>query len=187
MSRPRRPTRLAARCPPPAATAPRSAARPATTATSSAATAAAARAPWSRVTPAWGRRPASARRPAATASSRAPKAATTAPPTNGDGCSSTCTVETGYHCSGAPSICTPLLEFDYYKTITSIERRSGRRRRPPTLSNYPDAVQRDRQQPQDASRHGGRVRSSNGYDIIFRGLDTTTCGGPTACTLLARD
>ena len=26
----------------------------------------------------------------------------------GDGCSSTCTIETGYSCSGNPSVCTPI-------------------------------------------------------------------------------
>ena len=27
---------------------------------------------------------------------------------NGDGCSSTCTIETGYSCSGSPSVCSPI-------------------------------------------------------------------------------
>ena len=46
--------------------------------------------------------------------------------TSGNGCSATCTVETTYHCSGSPSTCTVAL-FDYYKTITMIERRSATR------------------------------------------------------------
>jgi len=31
--------------------------------------------------------------------------------------------------------------------------------------------------------NGGNVTSSNGYDIIFRGEDVTTCGGPASCRL----
>jgi len=31
--------------------------------------------------------------------------------------------------------------------------------------------------------NGGRVTSSNGYDIIFRAYDSATCGGPSVCTL----
>jgi len=31
--------------------------------------------------------------------------------------------------------------------------------------------------------NGGNVTSSNGYDIIFRGEDVTTCGGPATCRL----
>jgi hypothetical protein len=30
---------------------------------------------------------------------------------------------------------------------------------------------------------GGKVTDTSGDDIIFRGLDTTTCGGPSSCTL----
>jgi len=30
---------------------------------------------------------------------------------------------------------------------------------------------------------GGSVQSVNGYDIVFRGQDTTTCGGPANCML----
>ena len=30
---------------------------------------------------------------------------------------------------------------------------------------------------------GGRVQNANGYDIIFRAMDTTTCGGTAPCTL----
>jgi hypothetical protein len=33
------------------------------------------------------------------------------------------------------------------------------------------------------SAHGGGVQNANGYDIIFMGLDSTTCNGPSSCTL----
>ena len=45
----------------------------------------------------------------------------------------------------------------------------------------PGPDQRHRQQPQDGRQRWPR-RNTNGYDIVFRGLDATTCGGPTACT-----
>ncbi len=52
---------------------------------------------------------------------------------------------------------------------------------PTTLTNYPVLIS-----VTDSSlktlANGGRVRNTNGYDIVFRGLDTTTCGGPSACT-----
>ena len=31
--------------------------------------------------------------------------------------------------------------------------------------------------------HSGHVTSANGYDIMFRGVDNTTCGGANSCTL----
>ena len=31
--------------------------------------------------------------------------------------------------------------------------------------------------------NGGRVRNASAHDLIFRGVDTTTCGGPVACTM----
>ncbi len=100
--------------------------------------------------------------------------------TNGDGCSSTCTIESGYRCTGAPSTCS-LATFGYYKTITVDRTKVGTASAPTTLTNYPmlfsvtDTSLR-------TTGNGGRVRSTNGYDIIFRGVDSTTCGGPTACT-----
>ncbi|MES1164874.1 MAG: LamG-like jellyroll fold domain-containing protein, partial [Verrucomicrobiota bacterium] len=100
--------------------------------------------------------------------------------TNGDGCSSTCTVESLYHCTGSPSVCA-FAQFDYYKTITVDRTKVGTASSPTTLTNYPVLIS-----VTDSSlrtlANGGRVRNTNGYDIVFRGLDTTTCGGPTACT-----
>ncbi len=100
---------------------------------------------------------------------------------SGDGCSSTCTVESGYHCSGTPSVCTAASEFSYYKTISVDRTKVGTASGPTTLSNYPFLFS-----VTDSSlmtvANGGRVQSANGYDIIFRGIDATTCGGTTACT-----
>ncbi len=31
--------------------------------------------------------------------------------------------------------------------------------------------------------NGGQVQSANGYDIVFRGQDATTCDGPATCML----
>ncbi|HZL19766.1 MAG TPA: C25 family cysteine peptidase, partial [Polyangia bacterium] len=99
---------------------------------------------------------------------------------NGDGCSSTCTVESAYHCSGSPSVCVIAL-FNYYKTIAVDRTKVGTASAPTTLTNYPMLFS-----VTDASlktvANGGRVQSSNGYDIIFRGIDSTTCGGTSACT-----
>ena len=87
-----------------------------------------------------------------------------------------------YHCSGSPSTCTLAL-FDYYKIDhdRSDEGRNGVAA-PTTLSNYP--VLFSVTDPALArTTSGGHVRNANGYDIIFRGLDTVTCGGPSVCTL----
>ncbi len=101
--------------------------------------------------------------------------------TNGDGCSATCTVESGYHCSGSPSVCTNGL-FGYYKTITIDRTKVGTASAPTTLSNYP-VLFSVTDSSLSTTGNGGRVRSSSGYDIIFRGTDTTTCGGPSYCDL----
>jgi len=100
--------------------------------------------------------------------------------TNGNGCSSTCTVETGFHCSGSPSTCTTAL-FEFYKTITIDRTKVGTASAPTTLSNYPVLISIT--DTALALRNTGHVRSSSGYDIIFRGLDSVTCGGPSVCTL----
>ena len=100
--------------------------------------------------------------------------------TNGDGCSSTCAIETAYHCMGTPSVCV-FARFDFYKPITINKAQVGGGSAPATLSNYPILFS-----VTDASlkttTNLGHVRNANGYDIIFRGEDATTCGGPTACT-----
>ncbi len=100
--------------------------------------------------------------------------------TNGDGCSSTCTVESSYHCSGSPSVCG-LGTFNYYKTITVDRTKVGTASSPTTLTNYPVLISVTDSSLKTVA-NGGRVLNTNGYDIVFRGLDTTTCGGPTACT-----
>jgi cysteine-rich repeat protein len=101
---------------------------------------------------------------------------------NGNGCSSTCTVEAGYHCSGAPSVCTgAAAEFSYYKTISVDRTKVGTASAPTTLSNYPMLFSVTDSSLKTVA-NGGRVQSSKGYDIIFRGTDATTCGGTTACT-----
>jgi MYXO-CTERM domain-containing protein len=100
--------------------------------------------------------------------------------TSGNGCSATCTVETGYHCSGSPSTCTTAL-FEYYKTITIDRTKVGTASAPTTLSNYPVLISiTDTALAQQTTGH---VRSASGYDIIFRGLDSVTCGGPSVCTM----
>ena len=106
-----------------------------------------------------------------------PRAATTAAPRSGDGCSATCTVETGYHCSGVAQ----RLHASRCSTTTrrspSIGRRSEPSRRPRRSTNYPvlfsvtDPSLR-------AIANGGHVRNANGYDIIFRGLDTVDLRRP---------
>ena len=102
---------------------------------------------------------------------------------NGDGCSSTCTVESGYHCGGVPSVCASSApaEFSYYKTISVDRTKVGTASAPPTLSNYPFLFSMTDSSLMTVT-NGGRVQSPSGYDIIFRGIDATTCGGPTACT-----
>ncbi|HVX97880.1 MAG TPA: C25 family cysteine peptidase [Polyangia bacterium] len=97
---------------------------------------------------------------------------------NGDGCSSTCTVESLYHCAGSPSTCT-FAQFAYYKTITIDRMQVGTASAPTTLSNYPMLISVTDTSLKSVA-NGGRVRSANGYDIIFRG-DMTTCG-VLACT-----
>ncbi len=100
---------------------------------------------------------------------------------NGDGCSSTCTVESGYFCSGSPSVCTAAAEFSFYKTISIDRTKVGTASAPTTLSNYPFLFSVFDSSLKTVA-NGGRVQSANGYDIIFRGIDATTCGGTTACT-----
>jgi cysteine-rich repeat protein len=97
---------------------------------------------------------------------------------NGDGCSSICTVESLYHCAGSPSTCT-FAQFAYYKAITIDRTQVGTASAPTTLSNYPMLVSVTDTSLKSVA-NGGRVRSANGYDIIFRG-DMTTCG-VRACT-----
>ena len=99
---------------------------------------------------------------------------------SGDGCSSTCTIESTYNCSGSPSVCV-LANFNYYKTITVDRTKVGTASSPTTLSNYPMLFSVTDTSLRTVS-NGGRVQSSNGYDIIFRGIDSTTCGGTSACT-----
>jgi cysteine-rich repeat protein len=101
---------------------------------------------------------------------------------NGDGCSSTCQVEAGYFCSGSPSVCTgAAAEFSYYKTISVDRTKVGTASAPTTLSNYPFLFSVTDSSLKTVA-NGGRVQSANGYDIIFRGVDATTCGGTTTCT-----
>jgi len=101
--------------------------------------------------------------------------------TSGDGCT-TCTVDAAYGCTGTmPSVCT-FARFDYYKTITIDRTRVGTASSPTTLSSYPMLFS-----VTDTSlrtiANGGRVRNANAHDVIFRAVDTTTCGGPVACTM----
>ncbi|HVT08599.1 MAG TPA: LamG-like jellyroll fold domain-containing protein, partial [Polyangia bacterium] len=100
--------------------------------------------------------------------------------TNGDGCSSTCTVESLYHCSGSPSVCS-FAQFEYYKNITVDRTKVGTASSPTTLSNYPLLISVTDSSLRTVA-NGGRVRNANGYDIVFRGSDATTCGGPSVCT-----
>ena len=105
--------------------------------------------------------------------------------TNGDGCNSICNVEGLYHCTQAsPSICV-FAEFDYYKTITVNKGQVGTPTGAPTLSNYPVLFSVVNDASLKSTTNGGRVRDTmNGNDIIFQGVDTTTCGGPKACQLI---
>jgi cysteine-rich repeat protein len=101
--------------------------------------------------------------------------------TSGDGCTA-CTVDAAYFCTGtAPSMCT-FARFDYYKTITIDRTKVGTAASPTTLSSYPMLFS-----VTDTSlrtiANGGRVRNASAHDLIFRAVDTTTCGGPVACTM----
>ncbi len=99
---------------------------------------------------------------------------------NGDGCSSTCTVETAYSCTGAPSVCK-FGRFDYYKTIVVDRTKVGTASAPATLANYPILFSVTDPSLRTIA-NGGRMRDANAYDMVFRGLDTTACGGPGLCT-----
>ena len=119
--------------------------------------------------------------PAATASRPGREACDDGNGTSGDGCSA-CTVDAAYSCTGTtPSVCT-FARFDYYKTITIDRTKVGTASSPTTLSSYPMLFS-----VTDTSlrtiANGGRVRNANAHDLIFRAVDTTTCGGPTACTM----
>jgi cysteine-rich repeat protein len=100
--------------------------------------------------------------------------------TNGDGCSSTCTVESGYACTGSPSVCRVPM-FNYLKSITIDRTKVGTASAPATLTNYPFLFDITDTSLRTIG-NGGRVSSSFGYDIVFRGLDAATCGGPSNCT-----
>jgi cysteine-rich repeat protein len=103
--------------------------------------------------------------------------------TNGDGCTSACTIENLYHCSGtAPSVCA-FAQFDFYKTLTVNKAQVGTATAPATLTNYPVLLSTTDPSLANIAQTGGRVRDPNGYDIIFRGEDTTICGGPSVCQL----
>jgi cysteine-rich repeat protein len=101
---------------------------------------------------------------------------------NGDGCSSTCTVEPAYHCTGtAPSVCT-FARFNYITPLTINKALVGTGTAPATIPDYPVLISIT-----DANlatmANGGHVTDAAGADIVFRGEDTTTCGGPSSCQL----
>ncbi len=135
-------------------------------------------------TPASGRRPASARPPAAMGSSPAAKAATTATDQRR---------RLQQHLHRRERIPLQRLAQRLHQRrrlavhlLQDHQRRSnqgGNRVGSHHAEQLSDAVQRDRQQPWRTPANSGRVQSSSGYDIIFRGTDSTTCGGATACTL----
>jgi cysteine-rich repeat protein len=100
--------------------------------------------------------------------------------TNGDGCSSVCTVEAAYACTGSPSVCK-FGRFDYYKTIVFDHTKVGTVSAPATLTDYPILFSVTDPSLKTIA-NGGRMRNANAYDMVFRGLDTTTCGGPAVCT-----
>ena len=81
-------------------------------------------------------------------------------------------------CLSAPSA----FAYNYSKSITIDRSKISDASCGATLSNYPmlfsvtDANLKN-------TGSGGRVTDPAGDDIIFRAFDTTTCGGPAACTL----
>ena len=101
--------------------------------------------------------------------------------TNGDGCSSACTIEPGYACTGSPSTCR-VPTYGYYKTIAINHALVGTAAAPATLTHYPFLFSVTDTSLKTVA-NGGRVSSANGYDIIFQGVDPTTCGGAGTCTL----
>ncbi len=70
----------------------------------------------------------------------------------------------------------------YRKSITIDHTKVGNSGAPTTLSNFP-MLYSVTDTALKTTANGGHVTNSSGYDIIFRALDTTTCGGPSNCTL----
>ncbi|MGQ9645214.1 MAG: DUF2341 domain-containing protein [Thermodesulfobacteriota bacterium] len=81
----------------------------------------------------------------------------------------------------APNIGVADCEFVYRKSITV---QSGQVSGGPH-TNFPMLVNISSDNDLRTTANGGHVTNSNGYDIIFRGLDDTTCGGTgtAPCTL----
>ncbi len=69
--------------------------------------------------------------------------------------------------------------FGYRKPITV---QSGQVSSGPQ-TNFPMLVNISSDNDLRTTANGGDVISSSGYDIVFRGLDATTCGGTAPCTL----
>jgi hypothetical protein len=72
--------------------------------------------------------------------------------------------------------------FHFRKPITIDRGQVGNTGAPTTLSNFPflySVTDLDLR----TTANGGDVTSTNGFDIIFRALDSTTCGGASVCTL----
>lgn len=84
-------------------------------------------------------------------------------------------------------LCVPELQaghggFHFRKPITIDRTQVGNTGAPTTLSDFPllySVTDLDLR----TTANGGDVTSANGFDIIFRALDATTCGGPSVCTL----
>jgi len=77
-------------------------------------------------------------------------------------------------------LCAPgAFAYNYSKSIT-IDRSKIPNTCGTTLADYPVLFS-----VTDANLKvtGGHVTDAGGDDIIFRGLDATTCGGPSSCTL----
>jgi signal peptidase I len=72
--------------------------------------------------------------------------------------------------------------FGFRKPITIDHTKVGTAGGPATLSNLPILYSVTDANLATVS-NGGNVQNANGWDIIFRATDSTTCGGPSVCTL----
>jgi len=76
----------------------------------------------------------------------------------------------------------PVTPFGFRKSITIDRTKVGTGTAPATLANYP-LLYSVTDVDLKSTGNGGDVTSTSGYDILFRAVDDTTCGGTGPCTL----
>src|SRR4051812_44007762 len=72
--------------------------------------------------------------------------------------------------------------YTYQMSITIDHTKVGGASGPATLTNFPFLFSSTNVKLKTTG-NGGHVTDSQGDDILFRGFDTTTCGGPKNCAL----